>query len=343
MTVRDPLESGYERRVRLASEVATWGIAGILIASAALPTTETIPRLGLLFSAGLLGVFALLWFHIIPERVFGRLRFTIGTAITQVVGAILLVLTGGGDSNYFVFYLFPTLATTFAMRISSTLVVGSIGLIAYLAILVTDGFLQIGGTELFPLGAIRTSAFIALVAMTSLIARTMQDTRGALRQRSNELAVQNQELEVSHSTAVAIARSRDLQELARAVYESARTALQVQRVFFFGGADALDHGWTVNSAGSLETFQPDPDLRDSPRQRAMGARRTVVVNDMAEEPLVSDRVRNLYHVGAGLFVPLLHRGEPLGLLVFGDTGPRQWGTHEVRLAEIIAESVAPAG
>ena len=34
MTVRDPLESGYERRVRLASEVATWGIAGILVASA---------------------------------------------------------------------------------------------------------------------------------------------------------------------------------------------------------------------------------------------------------------------------------------------------------------------
>jgi diguanylate cyclase (GGDEF)-like protein len=192
------------------------------------------------------------------------------------------------------------------------------------------------------LGAIRTSAFIALVAMTTLIARTMQETRAALRQRTNELAVQNQELDVSHSTAVAIARSRDLPELARAVYESARTALGVQRLFFFGGADALDHGWTVSADGSIESFQPDPDLRDTPRQRAMAARQTVVVNDMAEEPSVSDRVRNLYHVGAGLFVPLLHRGEPLGLLVFGDTSPRQWATHQVRLAEIIAESVAPA-
>src|SRR5882672_2411088 len=181
MTVRDPLESGYERRVRLASEVATWGIAGILVASAALPTTEAIPRLGLLFSAGLLGVFALLWFHIIPERVFGRLRFTIGTAITQVVGAILLVLTGGSESNYFVFFLFPTLATTFAMRVASTLVVGAIGFIALVTILAGDGLLSMRSAAIFQLGFVRLSAFLALVAMTTLIARTMQETRSALR------------------------------------------------------------------------------------------------------------------------------------------------------------------
>ena len=130
MTSRDPVESGYERRIRLASEVATWGIAGILVGSAALPTTDAISRVGLLGSAGLLAVFALLWFHLIPGQLFGRMRFTIGTAVTQVIGSILLVLTGGGSSNYFVFFLFPVLATTFAMRLRSTLVVGVVALVA---------------------------------------------------------------------------------------------------------------------------------------------------------------------------------------------------------------------
>ena len=256
MAGRDPLESAYERRIRLASEVATWGIAGILVASAALPTTGATARIGLLFTASLLGVFGLLWFHLIPERVFGRLRFTVGTAITQVVASILLALTGGSESNYFVFFMFPTLATTFAMRVSSTLVVGAIGLFALLLLLVGDGFTDVGGSPLLQLGAVRVSAFVALVAMTALISRTMQETRAALRQRSTELASQNVELEVSHSTALAIARARDLGELLRAVHDSAAAAIAIQRVFFFEGPEATEHGWTLGTDAPIEDFQP---------------------------------------------------------------------------------------
>jgi diguanylate cyclase (GGDEF)-like protein len=339
---RDPLESGYERRIRLASEVATWGIAGILVASAALPTTEPISRIGLLFSAALLAIFALLWFHALPDPLFGRLRFTIGTGITQVIGAILLVLTGGGDSNYFFFFLVPTLATTFAMRISSTLVVGAIGLIAYLTILVTDGLLSAGSTRLFEIGAVRVSAFLALVAMTSLIARTMQETRAALRQRSDELALQNQELEVSRSTALAIARARDLGELLRAVHESAKAALGIERVFFFSGPEAAETGYTIGPDGTIEPFEPDLRQRDSPRQRAMRARHAVVVNDLATERMVNERLRGVYHVGAGLFVPLIHRGGLIGQIVLGVTTPRIWTARETRMGEVIAESASPS-
>ncbi len=342
MKGRDPLESGYERRIRLASEVATWGIAGILVASAALPTTEAISRIGLLFCAGLLAIFAILWFHLIPERFFGRLRFTIGTGITQVIAAMLLVLTGGGDSNYFVFFMFPTLATTFAMRISSTLVVGAIGLIAYLTILATDGLLSAGSTALFEIGAVRVSAFLAIVAMTSLIARTMQETRAALRQRSDELGLQNQELEVSRSTALAIARARDLGELLRAVHECAKTALGIERVFFFSGPEAAETGYTIGPDGTIEPFEPDQRQRDSPRQRAMHARHVVVVDDLATEPMVNSRLRGVYHVGAGLFVPLVHRGGLIGQLVLGVTTPRSWTARETRMGEVMAEAAAPS-
>src|SRR3954471_10990169 len=177
MAARDPVESTYDRRIRLASELATWGIAGVLVGSAALPTTDAISRYGLLFSAAILGVFGILWFHVIPERYFGRLRFTVGTAITQAVGAILLILTGGASSPYYVFFLFPMLATTFAMRIASTLVVGAIALISYLAILVTDEIVVERANDILQVGVIRVSALIALIAMSALITRTMQETR----------------------------------------------------------------------------------------------------------------------------------------------------------------------
>ena len=341
MAGRDPVESAYERRIRLASELATWGIAGILVASAALPTTETVSRYGLLFSAGVLALFSLLWFHIIPERVFGKLRFTLGSAITQAVGAILLIVTGGGESNYYVFFLFPTLATTFAMRISSTLVVGAIALISYIGILLTDELLFEKSNELLQVGVIRVSALVALIAMTTLITRTMQETRVTLRQRSDELATQNVELEVSHSTAVALARARDLGELLRAVYDSASAALGTHRVFFFEGIE-VERGWTIAGESGIEAFDPDTHQRDSPRQRAMRTRRTVVVNDIADEPMVASRVRTQYGVNAALFVPLLHRGGLVGLIVLTVVAPRKWTPREVRLAEVIAESVAPS-
>lgn len=339
---RDTGEGGYERRIRLASEVASWGIAIILIASAALPTTDAVSRVGLLFSAALLALFALVWFHALPERVFGRLRFTIGTGLTQIVGAILLVLTGGAGSNYFVFFLFPTLATTFAMRISSTLVVGAIGMVAYITILVTDGLLSKGSNALFELGAVRLSAFVALVAMTSLITRTMQETRAALRQRSIELATQNQELEISRSTALAIARARDLGEIIRAVHESARSALGIERVFFFSGPDAAETGYTIGPDGTIEPFVPDMRMRDSPRQRAMRARKPIVVNDLGRETMVNPRLRSEFHVAAGLFIPLIHRGELIGQIVLSVSAPREWAPREARLGEVLAESAAPA-
>ncbi len=336
------MERGYEARIRLASQVATWGIAGLLVASAALPTTEPVARIGLLFSAFLLAAFALLWFHAIPDPIFGRLRFTVGTSITQVVAAVLLVLTGGASSEYYVFFLFPALATTFAMRISSTLVVGSIGILLYVVILVSDALLSHGSRSLFELGVVRISAFVALVAMTSLITRTMQETRSALRQRSNELALRNQELEISRATAIAIARARDLGELLRAVHESARVALGITRVFFFSGAEADELGYTIGPDGTIEPFDADRRTRNSPRQRAMRTRRPVIVNDIVTETTVSERLRGQYHVGAGLFVPLSQRGELIGQIVLAVGEPRAWTPREIHLGEVLAESAAPA-
>jgi diguanylate cyclase (GGDEF)-like protein len=342
VTGRDPVESAYERRVRLASEVATWGVAGTEVVSAALPTVDPLARVGLLFSAALLAAFAIIWFHILPRPIFGRFRFTVGTAITQVLGAPLLVLTGGGASPYFVFFLFPTLATTFAMSVSSIVAVGAIALLAFVTIMVGDVVSSPDSRDAVSVGAIHLSALAALIAMTALITRTMQETRTTLRERSTELAAQNQELEMSRSTALAMARARDLGELLRAVLDAARSVLGIDRVFFFSGAEASEDGYTIGRDSAIEAFPIDLTQRDSPRQRAMRLRRVIVVNDIATEPSVNERVRDTFHVGAGLFLPLLHRGELLGQLVLSVPSRREWTAREVRLAEILSESVAPS-
>lgn len=342
MKERDRIEAGYARRIRLASEAATWGIAGILLASAALPTIETISRVGLLVSAALLAGFAGLWFHAIPDEIFGRLHFTIGTAITQVVAAVLLVLTGGGDSQYFVFFLVPILATTFTMLLSSTVAVGLLALITYTTILLTDTLVDMDPAAVLGRGAVRLSALVAITAMTALISRTMQETRGALRTRSNELAEQNLELDMSRSTALAIARARDLDELLRAVLDAGWVALGIERVFFFAGPAADQPGYTVGTTGIVDIFEPDQRQRDSPRQRAMRLREIVAVDDLAEEPVVGERVRTGYHVAAGLFIPLLHRGEAIGLVALTVTAPRRWTERDRRLSAVLAEAMSPS-
>ena len=78
--------------------------------------------------------------------------------------------------------------------------------------------------------------------------------------------------------------------------------LGIERVFFFSGADASDDGYTIGRDGAIEPFAVDLRQRDSPRQRAMRLRRVIVVNDIATEPSVNERIRDTYHVGAGLFL-----------------------------------------
>ncbi len=333
--------AGYERRIRIASELATWGIAFVLVASAALPTTDETSRLGLLFSAFLLALFALIWFHLLPAAVFGSRRFTIGTAITQLIGAALLVLTGGADSAYFVFFFLPTLATTFAMRLSATLVTATIALVSFVAVLAVD-FVLMPERALLATGAVRLSALLALIAMSALLTKTMHDTRAALRQRTTELAAQNVELDISRSATLALARTRDVAEIARAVLDVSRPALGIDRVFFFTGGELMDHGYTVAAEGPPASIDADSPPRDSPRQRAIRSRRMVIVNDATVERGILDETRSTFGLGAALFLPLIHRGDLVGLLVLSAARAREWTASELRIGEVMAESAAPS-
>jgi diguanylate cyclase (GGDEF)-like protein len=332
---------GYERRIRVATEMATLGVAVLLVVSAVLPVASATLREELLYIAASLAVFSLLWFHVIPERVFGRLRFTIGACITQLIAAVLVAVTGDTSSPYFVFFLIPILATTLAMRVSATIVTSIVALTSFLGIIAIDVVNATLTEGEIPESLVRLSSLIAIIAMTWLITTTMQQTRGSLRTRTTELAAQNIELGVARSVGLALARARDQTEIMRAVLEVARQSLGVDRIFFFTGDETPSVGHTLASNGAPETFEPDPTVRDSPRLRAVRTRRTVVVNDVTGEPGISERVRTRYGMAAALNIPLVHRDQLVGLLVLSSGTPRRWTPADLRLGEAIAEASAP--
>src|SRR5205807_20467 len=193
LVVGDPRSrASYERRIRIASEAASWGIGAALLGTAALPTTDQASRIGLVASSLLLFLFATLWFHVFPDSWLGKSRFAVGAAITQVIAAILLVLTGGIDSRYFPYYVLPILATA------------------------------------------------------------------------------NAERSVARSTAVGLARVSELHELVRVVYESAKNALAVDRLYLFASKPDFADGFTVGPDALIEEFHADPSLpEDTPRRRAV--------------------------------------------------------------------------
>ena len=341
LVVGDPrARASYERRIRIASEAASWGIGATLLGTAALPTTDQASRIGLVASSLLLFLFATLWFHVFPDSWLGKSRFAVGAAITQVIAAILLVLTGGIDSRYFPYYVLPILATVFGMRISGTLFTGTIAVVAYLATLVAEVFFG-GERGQIDVGVIRLFALLSVIAMTALISRTIQETRFTLRQRTEELATQNAELSVARNTAVGLARVSDLHELVRVVYESAKNALAVDRLYLFASKPDFADGFTVGPDGAVEEFHADPTLpEDTPRRRAVREKRTVAVNDSRDDK-GSDR-REHQHFGAGLFVPLVHRSEVIGLMAVSSHEKREWTAHEIRVAEVVADASAAA-
>ena len=341
LVVGDPRSrASYERRIRIASEAASWGIGAALLGTAALPTTDQASRIGLVASSLLLFLFATLWFHVFPDNWLGKSRFAVGAAITQVIAAVLLVLTGGIDSRYFPYYVLPILATVFGMRISGTLFAGTIAVVAYLATLVAEVFFG-GERAQIDVGVIRLFALLSVIAMTALISRTIQETRFTLRQRTEELATQNAELSVARNTAVGLARVSDLHELVRVVYESAKNALAVDRLYLFASKPEFADGFTVGPNGVVEEFHADPNLpEDTPRRRAVREKRTVAVNDSGDSK-TPDRGEHR-HFAAGLFVPLVHRSEVIGLMGVSSHEKREWTAHEIRVAEVIADASAAA-
>src|SRR3989442_12560732 len=140
--------------------------------------------------------------------------------------------------------------------------------------------------------------------MTALISRPIQETPFTLRQRTDELATQNAELSVGLNTAIGLARVRELHELVRVVYESAKNSLAIERLYLFASKPDFTDGYTIGPDGSIEEFHTDPALpEDTPRRRAVREKRTVAVSD-SKDHTVSEPAAQHQSLAPRRYVPL---------------------------------------
>jgi len=165
---------GYIGQVRIASEIATVGVALLLLATAALPS---IRQPELIQSSALLLVFAGLWFHVLPQRLLGRDRFVVGAAVVQVIGAYLIRSTG--ITPYFSYYLLPVLATVFDLRPRSTLIVGAVAVAGYGW--AVSGTVDRFTSEQLDVAFIRGFALFAVILLGTLVSAMLADARARLR------------------------------------------------------------------------------------------------------------------------------------------------------------------
>ena len=183
-------QAAYRRRVRLASMAIVFGLAVVLAISALLPTTTASDRAGLFVSAGLVLLTGAVWFALVPRGWIVDLRLFIAATIAQGVMLILLDLTGGVTSRYFVYYLLPILVLIFsgsikqAVLLGCVAVAGVLGLVISSPVPVPDTTRDLLVTRVFQLA---TVTFFAAVTANATGA-----TRRSLASRTAELAEQRE-------------------------------------------------------------------------------------------------------------------------------------------------------
>ena len=326
--------------IRLASEVATIGIGVLFLVSGALPTTDNMARVGLLTSAVFLFLFTAIWFHVLPEKVFGQRRFLAGTILVQVNCWVLLLVTGGVDSRYYPYFLLPLVVSSFALRLSATLVVGALASGSYFLLLFLDPNFDASERDI---AVVRLFGLIAITMVLALITRAMETTRSTLRRRSGELVEQNRELEAARSIALRLSQLRERDEIIRALFQAARDAIGTARAWLFLDADQeYREAYTVAADGLIERFMVVESVPDAVRLRAVREMRTVLIEDSRDEPGIGAQMRERHGLGSAVVVPLVYRGQVIAIAMFSYPEPRLWEPLEVRLVETIAEGSAPA-
>ena len=240
----------------------------------------------------------------------------------QFIGAVLLVLTGGHRVAVLRLLLPPTLATTFAMRCRGTIVVGDHRAITFLRRRHGRRLRLAPKRAMLATGAIRLTALVALIGMSALV--TTHDAGHARGAAAADARSSRRRTSSSTSRVRRRSRSRAPATSARSCARfsmSREQSLGVERVFFFTGGEALT-GYTVAGDGDAARVRRRSDrCATRPASARSARRRMVIVNDAADERGISDEARTKFGMAAALFIPLIHRGDLVGLLVLSAATP----------------------
>jgi len=179
--------AGYAERIRRTNERLALSVAALFAVTGLLPLTQPEHREGILWTALVLFLTTLAWFHIVPPTALGDRRVAVFGLLLQPVVIVLLSLTGGNNSPYLPYFLLPVLVTVYSPHTRHTLVLGgasavSLVLVALLAnradapALIAERL----ATDLIML--------VAFVLFTAFVGRALREARASITARAVELA-----------------------------------------------------------------------------------------------------------------------------------------------------------
>ena len=179
-------QAAYRKRVRAASLAIVFGSAAVLALSAVLPTTRAGDRAGLLVSAGLILISGVIWFVLVPRRVYDYGRMFVAASIAQGVMVIMLGLTGGITSLYFPYYLLPILVLILSGSWRHATVLGALAALGVIGLGLVGPFTDV----LRDLTVTRVLEIATVTFLAAVTAMATGETRRTLAARSETLAIQ---------------------------------------------------------------------------------------------------------------------------------------------------------
>jgi diguanylate cyclase (GGDEF)-like protein len=176
----------YRKRVRAASLAVVFGSAAVLALSGVLPTTRSADRAGLLVSAALILLTGVIWFVLVPRRVYDYGRMFVAASIAQGVMVIMLGLTGGVTSLYFPYYLLPVLVLILSGSWRHATVLGALASVGVIGLGLSGPFTDVTRD----LTVTRVLEIATITFFAAVTAMATGETRRTLAARTETLATQ---------------------------------------------------------------------------------------------------------------------------------------------------------
>ena len=179
--------AAYAERIRRTNERLALAVCAIFALTAVLPITQPENRGGVLWTAGLFLVLAVVWFRFVPPTALGDRRVLVFSLLTQPVVVVLLSLTGGNDSLYFPYLLLSVMITVYSPSTRHTLIVGAASALGLMLVAIFDR-----GNDPPPIvvGRLATELLqlLAFVLFTAFAGRALREARRAITLRAEALA-----------------------------------------------------------------------------------------------------------------------------------------------------------
>jgi diguanylate cyclase (GGDEF)-like protein len=174
--------AAYAAAIRRQNERLAFGVVAFLMLTAPLPVTRESDRVGVFVCALSFFVLCIVWFRIVPASAFGQLRVVVFGIFAQPCVVVLLVLTGGLQSEYFPFALLLVTTTVFAPRASHTAMVAAAAIVGLVGIA-----LLLPSRELVADLGTRSLEVVGFAGFAAIVGRTLRASRSAIAARADEL------------------------------------------------------------------------------------------------------------------------------------------------------------